>query len=342
MDSNKLMYCSCDLICKVIEKNISKADNDLIKALEKAGYIEAKYTIEQAAELENELTEIFQGKTDEFIKLLQDNPEASISDIIDKMPSFNRRTNITADLQALFYSRMSESIPRIAESYIKSIDDELTLQTMTNRTSAWAESWSTELAEIMNVNTEDKLSAILSNGLKEGKSVATVAQELFDEGALESATRARTTAITEMLRANSVSAQEAYVQSPAVSQKKWRHSGSRKTVARENHIDMDGQIVDVDEPFELLGADGKTYYPMYPRDNSLPPGESVNCHCIHQPIVSKDILGLSLEEREKLQDKEINTDNKKWKQEQKELSRKNKKKRAKQYRANSKSKKQNS
>lgn len=121
-----------------------------------------------------------------------------------------------------------------------------------------------------------------------------------------------------MLRANSVSAQEAYIQSPAVSEKKWRHTGARKNNPRKNHVDMDGQIVPVNETFELIGTDGVTYYPMYPRDTILPPSESVNCHCIHQPIVDKEIIGLSIEEREKLQKNCINDDNKAWKKAQKE------------------------
>lgn len=317
MNNNHLVCSGCELVCKAIERYIQKADDDLVKALKKAGYVDAKYTVEQAATLEEELSKILQGKTDEFIKMLQDNPDASIPDIMDKMSDFNKNTNVVDDVQALLYSQLSESIPHIVQSYVKSIDNELTLQTMTKRTSSWIKSWSAELAELMKVNTEEQLSNILSSGLKDGKSVATVAQELVDEGALNSLTRARTTALTEMLRANSVAAQESYVQSPAVSQKKWRHTGARKNHPRENHVKMDGQVVDVNEPFELVGADGETYHPMYPRDSDLPAGESINCHCIHQPVVDEDILGLSLEKREKLQEKAIKADDKSFNKEQK-------------------------
>ena len=64
---------------------------------------------------------------------------------------------------------------------------------------------------------------------------------------------------------------------------------------------MDGQRVKKSEQFTLEGADGNTYYPEYPRDSILPPGESVNCHCISQGIVSAAVLGLPVEERRKLQ-----------------------------------------
>ena len=74
---------------------------------------------------------------------------------------------------------------------------------------------------------------------------------------------------------------------------------------RKNHMDMDGQRVPKDKPFELRGIKGGTYYPMCPRDTNLPPEESINCHCISHPVVSAEVLGLSLEERQRLQQEAI-------------------------------------
>ena len=318
MNIDTLVYSSCSLICTEIERYIKKEDDKLADSLEKSGYEGVAYTMSKVTELEDKLIDILQGQTDAFITLLENNPNATISEIIDMLPEFNSKSSVVSSLQNLFKTEFEETVPQIATSYIQSIDDELKIRTMTNRTSSWINSWSEELANIMQVTGEEKLDRTLSNALKDGKSVATVAQELKDSNVLNSATRARTTALTEMLRANSVSAQEAYIQSPAVSEKKWRHTGARKNNPRKNHVDMDGQIVPVNETFELIGTDGVTYYPMYPRDTILPPSESVNCHCIHQPIVDKEIIGLSIEEREKLQKNCINDDNKAWKKAQKE------------------------
>ena len=79
------------------------------------------------------------------------------------------------------------------------------------------------------------------------------------------------------------------------------HTGSFRNDPRPNHQAMSGQIVPKNEPFTLTGADGSTYYPQYPRDPILPASESVNCHCIHRGIASEKILGLSIEERRRLQ-----------------------------------------
>ncbi len=89
---------------------------------------------------------------------------------------------------------------------------------------------------------------------------------------------------------------------------------------RQNHIDMDGQTVPKGARFKLTGANGKTYSPMYPLDSILPPEESINCHCAVQEIASERALGMSLEERKKLQQKALDEMDDDW---EKELNAKN-------------------
>lgn len=96
----------------------------------------------------------------------------------------------------------------------------------------------------------------------------------------------------------------------------WKHTGSYRNHPRENHIDMNGQRVPKQEPYTLLGADGKTYFPMYPGDPCLPARERIHCHCLSQSIVDETILGLSLEERQELQKKTVQEMNEKWKKEE--------------------------
>lgn len=94
-----------------------------------------------------------------------------------------------------------------------------------------------------------------------------------------------------------------------------------KTIIQMYGEDMDGVRVPKGQPFTLIGADGNTYYPMTPRDVCLPPRESVNCHCLLQPVVSEEVLGLSLEERQALQAQAIAEDDGEW---EKELDAQNK------------------
>jgi len=126
---------------------------------------------------------------------------------------------------------------------------------------------------------------------------------------------ARHVSITEILRAHSVAQQEAIIQNPAVEYKEWVHAGVFQTKPRQNHIAMNGVTARKDEPFQLFGADGSLYNPMYPRDSNLPPSEFMNCHCNHRGAVNENVLGLPLEERQRIQEEAINADNKKFTQE---------------------------
>ena len=105
------------------------------------------------------------------------------------------------------------------------------------------------------------------------------------------------------------------MQSPAVEEKTWKHTGSHRNKPRRNHQDMDGQRVPKGKPYTLKGAKGGTYYPMEPKDPILPPEESINCHCISEPIVNEEILGLSLEERQRLQQDAIAEMDDEWEKE---------------------------
>ena len=52
--------------------------------------------------------------------------------------------------------------------------------------------------------------------------------------------------------------------------------------------------------------------PCTPATSFCPQGERINCHCIQQPVVSEDILGLPLEERQKLQQQAIDEMDDDW------------------------------
>jgi hypothetical protein len=171
------------------------------------------------------------------------------------------------------------------------------------------------------LSTYNQIESVLTDHLQSGSSVAEVTRAIMDSGIRDEYYRARATAVTEMLRCHSVAAQEAIIQNPACEKKEWVHTGGHNNKPRQNHEDMDGEIVDKDQPFTLVGADGGVYFPMYPRDPELPPGESVNCHCIHRGIVSDDILGLSYEERQELQQAAIDEDDGEWERELDERNR---------------------
>ncbi len=87
--------------------------------------------------------------------------------------------------------------------------------------------------------------------------------------------RALTVLRTELGRAYSVATQERQSQSAEVLpglKKQWRRSGKRRS--RLNHDAIDGQIREVDEPFQL----GSVTL-MFPRAAAGPASETINCGC---------------------------------------------------------------
>ncbi|QWG87346.1 phage minor head protein [Bacillus mycoides] len=184
----------------------------------------------------------------------------------------------------------------MTKAFMDAIDPDIQFNIFSKRTIKWIDSWSDELGKIMKINSHKAVERILNDGLEKGKGIKEIARELaklpeFDRK------RAKTTAQTEVLAACSASQFESYRQSPAVTGKKWRHSGAKNNQPRDNHVAYDGTTVPVEEEFEIPGSGERC---MFPRDSSLSGKERINCHCVLSPVVDNSILGLSEEEKEKI------------------------------------------
>ncbi len=308
-----------EALIKAIDAFIAKADDELTETLDEAGFVEPKKTVKDAAALEDALTETLESETKYFRAKAK--KAVDLEAFAKEWPEIIEGDDVDEQLAKLFVEDFEANIPNLATAYMKKVDPKLTVKTITARTTAWAADWSEKLGGLMKLETHKEIEKLLTDTLKDGKGIAEFTQALIDGGIRSERHRARAAALTETLRAHSVAQQEALVQNPAVEDKEWVHTGSHKNTPRENHVAMNGVIVPKNEPFTLEGADGVTYYPMYPRDPTLPPGESVNCHCIHRGVVNADVLGLPLEERKRLQQEAIDADDGEW---EKELDARNK------------------
>ena len=230
----------------------------------------------------------------------------------DQFPDF-KANDLTRDkLFKIFFEDFSEYIPMLANVYMSQLDSELVVEQISQKTTVWVESWSDELSELMQLSSHNELENILVKGLKNGKGIEDIARDILENGIRDEFYKARRAALTETLRAHSVAREESIQQCPAAEYKEWKHSGAYRIEPRENHVNMSGQVVPKDQPFTLVGRDGFTYYPQYPRDTSLPAGESVNCHCIHRGVASENVLGLSADERRRLQQQAIDEMSDEW------------------------------
>ena len=314
------MCMECAPLIKAIDAYIQKADDGLADALGAEGYIKPKKTLKYAQDIEDSVAEALLEETDYILAEAEKAVDLETFSA-DIWPGVKLNDAAKSKLATVFTERLSEFLPEYIGYYIAQTDRGLKLTQVSKRTLAWVKSWSKDLGEIMQLNSHKEIERILEKGLAEGQGMAEFTRAILDSGIRDEYYKARRVAVTEVLRAHSVAQQEAYMQSPAVSEKMWKHTGEYRNEPRQNHVDMDGQRVPVEEPYELIGADGGTYEPMYPRDPLLPPEESINCHCISQPVVSEETLGLPLEERQRLQQEAIDAMDDEW---EKELDAQNK------------------
>ena len=308
------MCMACQPLIKAIDAYLAKADGDLADALDAEGYAEPQATIGYMQGIEDDVAEALVEETDYF--LAEAEKAADLETFAaDIWPRVKLNDRLKAKLATVFTEHLSEFMPEFVAYYIAQTDRSLKLEVVSKRTVAWVESWSEQLGEIMQLNSHKEIETILTKGLKDGTGIASFTREILDSGIRDEYYKARRVALTEVLGAHSVAQQEAFMQSPAVVDKAWKHTGAYRNEPRQNHVDMDGQRVPKDAPFSLTGIKGGTYEPMYPRDIILPPEERINCHCICQPVVSEDILGLSLEERQRLQQEAIDPMDDAWERE---------------------------
>lgn len=292
--------CHCERLLKAIENYIAKADDDLEEILAEEGFAEPGLTVARISQIEEAVAEALEQETELFITSAE--TAIDVQEFADRIwPGVQLDDDLAEKLTSIFTEQLNEFLPQLIEPYLQQTDKDLTFSSMTKKTTAWVGEWSEELGSMMKLTSHTEIENILTKNLKDGNGIQDFISDIQNSGIREERYRARRAAVTESLRAHSVAQEESIQQSPAVEDKEWVHTGSFRNDPRPNHQAMSGQIVPKNEPFTLTGADGSTYYPQYPRDPILPASESVNCHCIHRGIASEKILGLSIEERRRLQ-----------------------------------------
>ncbi len=313
--------CSCCIpLIKAIDKYLEKADNDLKGELGDEGYENPEEIVDCISEMEEGVTEALEAESKHIVSGLKD--AGSLMDFAERVwPKISQDDIADKSIRDVVEPLFSTYIPRYTTAYIQATDRQLTCQRLSKPTISWIGRWAADLGKLMKLSTHQQLQDILQKGLGEGIGMEEFTRRILDSGIRDVRYKARRVAVTEVLTAHRVAQQEAYSQSPSVEYKAWKHSSGYRIKPRENHVRMNGQTVKVEEPYNLTGADGTLYHPMYPGDTDLPAKERINCHCISQPVVSEEILGLSLEERQRLQQQAIDEMDDNWMRELDEQNR---------------------
>lgn len=135
-------------------------------------------------------------------------------------------------------------------------------------------------ATLDQINTD--LGLVILGAQSPGEAIGRIAQRLGDPVRQRAITIVR----TEVGRAFSAAAQarmeEALPTVPGL-KKMWRRSG--KIHSRAGHDEIDGQVREIDKPFEVISKDGEVIKLLFPRDPAGPPGETINCGCESLPFM---------------------------------------------------------
>lgn len=155
----------------------------------------------------------------------------------------------------------------------------------------WIDFRSRRSAELIQGVSDEAVINNLWETVYDGKySIDKAADALRDEFAF-SENRARVIARTEIISSGRAGQYYADVQSGIVIGKKWMaaHQPDR---TRPGHLEADGQVVAIDEPFYVANKDGQLEPLLFPGDYSLgaSPSNTVQCRCFYKRILEGEEL----------------------------------------------------
>lgn len=283
-----------------IERYIIKENDDLEDTLQAEGFVAADIAVEAINQIEDEATEVLENNAENLLDRLSE-AEDIANFLADIWPEMQSEEQLTEALKEIFQKQFDDLMHQFTYNWLLSKDSTLAEAALedgrlTKPAEDFISQWSTELAEMMQLSTNEQIEKILRKAKDNNLAIDEVTDLISDSGIRQPGYRARRVATTEVLRVESYAQLEGMRQDPLTYKKRWIHTGQQKGEPRANHVAISGQEVFKAEPFVLTGADGATYYPQCPRDTCLPASEAVNCHCIMEDIKNDTALGVSKEE----------------------------------------------
>jgi hypothetical protein len=156
----------------------------------------------------------------------------------------------------------------IANSHV---DTDIAFSVMQPVFRAWIDDHGLEKSKYINDTTRDGLAKSLGDGIEAGESILDLQKRIEDQYDELRGYRSEAIARTESAGSMNFGSTATY-KSAGVSQKSWL--GVQDDREREAHLEVEGQIVGIDEPFSVDGEDLQ-----YPGDPSGSAENVINCRC---------------------------------------------------------------
>lgn len=167
----------CGPLIKAIDAYLAKAENDLYEQLTMEGYLKAKESLDTVDEIEEVVTKLLEDNADDLLKELADTIDLETF-FKDNWPKFKKKSKLAQDLFDVFHKQLSTIMPTYVEAYVQKTDAELTVTQLTKRTTDWISSWSSDLADIMKLDTETEIEAVLKKASTTARASTTLQTSL--------------------------------------------------------------------------------------------------------------------------------------------------------------------
>jgi len=133
--------------------------------------------------------------------------------------------------------------------------------------------------------TSKGIGELINKALQEGWSIPQMQNAITDLFSIWESYRTERIARTETIRASNAGSRELF-QEWGVQKHEWLSTKDDRTRTYDNtdgkydHLEADGQVVNIDEPFTVSGESL-----MFPGDPAGDPGNTINCRCTIIPVV---------------------------------------------------------
>lgn len=240
---------------KVLQAFNKATDN----SVEKQTKIIGKYFIEQSKRMNFKRIES------------KDVDEEGINKIVEGLTDWQKEQLIMTDIIAQLYIEnmgigysLADELFALNLEAIEAINNPVLVQ--------WANKHAAEQVAHITETTRDQIKRMITDGFEKGLSNAEIADSISGLAEINSASRARRIADTEVHNSISYGNHQAQLDS-GVDKKKWLTSGDE--AVRDSHAKLDRQIRGIDDPF----SNGL----MHPGDPNGTASEVVNCRCVSVP-----------------------------------------------------------
>lgn len=309
------MLIDCHPILALLAQRIAKADDDLKRTLETAGFVNAESGTELAASLTDNVEEIIDNFVQEAAQAAGESSDSeSVKDYsVSDKDKQTLAESIRDAMQASLLSSFSETV----SAYLNRDNEKIDLSTVSLGAVDSVFSTIDEFAQSMSERISNSISTYIDDRKETSKS-ADIEDYLFSSVSIQKDMNARGYVIAALMTIHSIAQHEAIMQNPTATGRMWKHTSNKKITPRQHHKKLDGTVVGKDEQFELNPYRGRVYKCFYPRELNLPPSEKINCHCMEIAVIDDDILASDVEEQTKAQEEAIDAMNKVFLEEKKE------------------------